>query len=86
MSNTGKDSSRLLGCLSLLLLTPVWVMSLPRFGIVHDVFGYTPIWMFAPLLAGTIVGTVASAKRATWWTAVALNCLSFYLMLAFNNT
>ncbi|MGZ4833934.1 MAG: hypothetical protein ACXVZQ_13475 [Terriglobales bacterium] len=69
----------------MLLLASAWILSLPRFGFVHDVFGYTPPWMFAVLLAAAAVGTLASVKKAIWWIAVALSCFSFCLMLAFNN-
>ena len=74
------------GCFSGVLTVSVWLLSLPHLHIVPHVFGYTPPWMFAILLASAVLGLIASIHRRIWWVAVIGAVLSAALMLALNNS
>ena len=86
ISTEHRASSTAAGCSSAIATVAVWLLSLPRFHIVHNVFGYTPAWMFAALVGATIVGVFASMHRRIWWFAVFAAAFSLILMLAMNNS
>jgi len=73
------------GCLSLSLTLLVWILSIPRLGLVTDVLGYTPPWMFAMLVAGCIAGIIAISQDRGWWIAVAVGGFTALVMLFVNN-
>jgi hypothetical protein len=87
ISERMKDNplTRAWGYSSLALTLAVWILSLPKLGIVTDLLGYTPRWMFAMLLAGCLAGVIASLRDRGWWLAVAVGGFTMLLMVWFNN-
>src|SRR5271170_2736850 len=73
--------ARVLEYSSLSTALTVWLLSLPRLGIVPSVLGCTPTWMFAMLLAGCLLGAIAVLRNNGWWVAVAVSGFTMLLML-----
>ncbi|WP_148210131.1 hypothetical protein [Candidatus Korobacter versatilis] len=74
------------GAFGAIITVAVWLLSLKPIGIVPNLFGYTPAWMFGLLLLAVISGLLAAFRSRIWWLSVVASALSAVVMLIQNNS